>query len=313
MSNERLTIKVEPKCLVSIGLPVYNGAQYLPHTLDALLAQSYHNFELIISDNASTDDTPRICQEYAARDRRIAYYRNDTNLGALGNFDRVRDLATGEYFMWAADHDNWEPEFISRCVELLDSDLSVVLCTSEAWWIDSNGELLELIPTHIDTRGLDKVSRFQVTIWSLDNCYPIYGLIRLSALKRAGKQLQGFAPDILLLTELSILGAFACIPERLFYLRRTQWHGDVNVQAEKLNIRIASRLPGLRLCLKLTWQRLVTASRHFHSLTGKITAIISVVLVMLVKYRWIMHAFNKPVRTSRPENKDNVKDAHQEF
>src|SRR5262245_59916256 len=86
--------------LVSIGVPVYNGEDDLPHAVESLLAQSYSNLEIIISDNASTDRTQQIALELAARDRRVRYHRLDRNIGATGNFDRVRDLATGEYFMW---------------------------------------------------------------------------------------------------------------------------------------------------------------------------------------------------------------------
>ncbi|MEM4134638.1 MAG: glycosyltransferase, partial [Candidatus Micrarchaeia archaeon] len=78
--------------LVSIGMPVYNGERFIRQALDSLLAQDYENFELIISDNASEDKTPEICLEYAARDKRIRYYRNEKNMGAAWNFKRVFDL-----------------------------------------------------------------------------------------------------------------------------------------------------------------------------------------------------------------------------
>jgi glycosyltransferase involved in cell wall biosynthesis len=277
--------------LVSIGLPVYNGAQHLRESLDALLSQSHHRFELIISDNASTDDTSDICLEYAGRDDRIRYYRNEANHGSIVNFNRVLALAEGEYFMWAADHDNWGREYVSRCVQVLDNDSTVVLCSTEAAWIDSSGEVIEDIPTPIDTRGLNKVSRFRVILRSLDNCYPIYGLIRMAALEQIGPLRQSFAPDILLLTELSLLGAFAFIPERLFYLRRTKGWGDVYVHAEKLKINIASRRLGLRLYCEFLWQRCQCVTRHFKGPVGKSFAVLSVVWWMLVKYRWIIVAF----------------------
>lgn len=115
------------KSLVSIGMPVYNGERYIVEALDSLLAQDYENFELIISDNASTDRTQGICLEYTSRDKRIRYYRNETNMGALWNFNRVFELSSGEYFMWASHDDLWRPHFISELVGLLEATPSAVL------------------------------------------------------------------------------------------------------------------------------------------------------------------------------------------
>src|SRR5690348_7532956 len=113
---------------VSVGLPVYNGALYLSRAVDSLLAQSFGDFEIIISDNASTDDTERICRAYAARDPRIRYVRSDTNRGLLWNFRRVLELARAPYFKWMAHDDECEPDLLRRCVDELDADPGLVLC-----------------------------------------------------------------------------------------------------------------------------------------------------------------------------------------
>jgi len=105
--------------LVSIGVPVYNGEKSLARTLDCLLGQTYRNIELILSDNASTDATADICQTYGARDGRIRYVRQPSNLGLHGNWTFVADQATGEFFMWAAADDHWEPEFVEVLVNAL--------------------------------------------------------------------------------------------------------------------------------------------------------------------------------------------------
>ena len=97
---------------VSIGMPVYNGAQYIREALDSLLTQTFTDFELIISDNASTDATQSICEEYARRDLRIRYVRQSENKGALANFQFVLEQAQGEFFMWAAADDLWEKNWI---------------------------------------------------------------------------------------------------------------------------------------------------------------------------------------------------------
>ncbi len=115
---------------VSIGMPVYNGGPFLSEAIDSLLAQTFTNFELIISDNASTDDTEQVCLDYAHLDSRIRYIRLADNIGAPNNFFYVRDQAVGEYFMWAAHDDRWKPNCLAFWVDVLDSDPSVGLVFS---------------------------------------------------------------------------------------------------------------------------------------------------------------------------------------
>ena len=128
---------------ISIGLPVYNGANFLRPALDSILQQDYTDFELIISDNASTDETSQICQQYAADDRRIRFIRCESNIGAAGNFRKVFDLARSDYFKWATHDDIHLPGFLSRCVEVLgQSPPSVVLVAPRAELIDGEGKKL---------------------------------------------------------------------------------------------------------------------------------------------------------------------------
>ncbi|MFH1619525.1 MAG: glycosyltransferase family A protein [bacterium] len=118
---------------VSIGMPVYNGESRVRHALDSLLAQSFADFELIISDNASTDKTAAICGEYAGNDRRIQFHRQAVNKGSSHNFDFVLQQARGEYFMWAAHDDAWDTFFLEKILrEFTESDSSVVAVACEA-------------------------------------------------------------------------------------------------------------------------------------------------------------------------------------
>jgi glycosyltransferase involved in cell wall biosynthesis len=110
---------VDAKPLVSIGMPVHDGAKYIREAIDSLLCQHYVNLELIISDNASTDETVSICREYCARDRRVRLCTQDRNVGAIANFAFVLGQARGEYFMWAACDDVWDAAWIERLVETL--------------------------------------------------------------------------------------------------------------------------------------------------------------------------------------------------
>lgn len=120
---------IRPK--ITIGLPVYNGAKFIHNAIRSLLEQSYTNFELIISDNASTDQTESICQNFVRVDKRIKYIRQETNRGIVWNFNYVLLQADTEYFMWAAADDVWHPEFIQRNLGFLEKNHGFIGSTSE--------------------------------------------------------------------------------------------------------------------------------------------------------------------------------------
>ena len=207
--------------LVSIGMPIRNERAHLREALDSLLAQSYRNLELIIADNGSDDGSREICEEYAARDQRIRYVRNERDLGALRNFNKVFELASGEYFMWASGHDLWSPGYVAGCVEVMETNPSVVLCSPTKAKIDEEGKVVQMIPGRFDTRELsgDPVSRLIVFHWGGAHAYTIYGVIRSSALRRTGLAKPVFGPDLLLMAQLSLLGSVAQVPEQVHYAR----------------------------------------------------------------------------------------------
>ena len=115
---------------LSIGLPVYNGEDYLAESLEALLGQTYEDFELIISDNASTDGTTDICRRYARQDSRIRYFRQSRNLGCNPNHNFVIEQARGELFKLASDDDLYARDLLKRCVDVLDECPRYVLVHS---------------------------------------------------------------------------------------------------------------------------------------------------------------------------------------
>ncbi len=216
---------IQPR--VSIGLPVYNGERYLAEALKSLLSQTFRDFELIISDNASTDRTERICRHYAAQDSRIRYYRNATNLGAAPNFNRTAELATGEYFQWACYDDLWLPECLERCVEVLDRDPSVVLCHTLVRIIDDQGVAIKDFKHHLvkPTAGPPPSAsarvpeeRFNRMIYER-GCFPLLGLMRLSALRKTRGHEAYAHGDGVLMTRLALLGRYHEIPEVLFLNR----------------------------------------------------------------------------------------------
>ena len=203
---------------VSIGLPVFNGENYLKEAIDSILAQTFTNLELIISDNASTDRTEEICREYAKRDSRIRYYRNATNIGGANNHNKTFHLAKGQYFRLAAHDDVLAPELIEKCVEVLDRDLSVILCNSIDIKIDENGTEIGVVDRNIAT-SIKPCERFrQLASWN-HKCEESYGLIRSSVVKKTDLLLNYSDSDRTWLAELSLYGRFYQIPKPLFYRR----------------------------------------------------------------------------------------------
>lgn len=216
-------VAVKNKPRVSIGLPVFDGEKYLEESLNSILAQTFEDFELIISDNASNDRTQEICRAYAARDRRIRYYRNGNNLGASKNFNRVFKLSRGEYFKWIAHDDVIAPDFLAKCVEALDQDPSVVLCHSKVAFIDECGKFLAYHDSQLNNiRSPKPQDRFGGLIMMHHWCFHVFGLIRASALKRTSLIAGYVDSDRVLLVELGILGRFHEIPEYLFFSREHQ-------------------------------------------------------------------------------------------
>jgi glycosyltransferase involved in cell wall biosynthesis len=204
---------------VSIGLPIYNGEPFLQQALDSLLSQTYTDFELVISDNASTDRTAEICAAYTARDPRIRYHRNAQNIGVDRNFNRTFDLSQGEYFRWAAADDLCAPTLLERCVEVLDARQHVVLCYPKSRYIDDHGGFLRDYEDHLHIELPQPHKRFASYLRNIDMCNAVFGLIRSSVLRQT--KLYGIYSDsdIVYLGELALYGSFYELPEVLFFRR----------------------------------------------------------------------------------------------
>lgn len=210
---------------VSIGLPVYNGENYLREALDALLAQTYEDFELVISDNASTDATEQICREYAARDARIRYVRQPRNLGAVPNQAFVFAESSGEYYKLAAHDDLYDPDLIRSCVEVLDAEPDVVLCHADMGYVDGSGALIRNYDYRIETDSPEAPVRFRSLLYA-DGGDDEYGVVRSSVLRRVkpcGSFHNSGRPYV---AEIALNGPFRQVPRRLFYRRDHPERGD---------------------------------------------------------------------------------------
>ncbi|NEP19005.1 MAG: glycosyltransferase family 2 protein [Leptolyngbya sp. SIO4C1] len=267
---------------VSIGFPVYNGETYLEEALDALLNQTFTDFELIISDNASSDRTEAICRDYASRDARIRYYRNAENLGAAPNYNRTFGLATGEYFKWAADDDRCEPTLLARCVDRLDQHPAAVLAyprtvftkpDGRKWWTAKVAPRLAAETPH---------QRFEAAIANFW-CVEVFGLIRREQLAKTSLIASYYGSDKLLLAQLSLLGPLLLVDEPLFYRRchanqssrlsheereiwidsqaakRSKlWRPRNSVELFKSVLRLPLSWPERLRCLGVLWQKLLS-------------------------------------------------------
>ena len=222
---------------VVIGLPVYNGDNYLAAAIDSILAQSYGDFDLLISDNASTDGTEEICRAYVKRDPRIRYIRQVQNAGAAANHNLIVPMTDSLYFKWASHDDLLAPDFLAACVDVLDRDPTVVLASPTTMLIDEaglplpyaaefggmvdrSGACWPMMPEKNDgLMASDPTVRFEAVLFNLTMCAEIYGLMRRSMIMRTSLICPFCSGDKVMLAEMSLLGRFWLGQETLFFRR----------------------------------------------------------------------------------------------
>lgn len=203
---------------LSIGLPVYNGEAYLADALDALRDQTFGDYELIISDNASTDRTAEICGRYAARDARIRYVRQTRNLGATGNHNATTELATGELFKWASHDDRYAPELLERCVAALDERPAAIAAHAWTAVLDEHGAVRARHRYTLATDSPSAPERFRSALFDVggDDSYAVF---RTDVLRRVLPYGSYYRADRVLVGSLTLHGPFHQVPDWL-YLRR---------------------------------------------------------------------------------------------
>ena len=205
----------------SFGLPVYNGAAFLRETLESILAQTATDFELIISDNASTDATPHILEEYAARDNRVKLLRQDRNVGAVANFRAVFEAATGEFFAWAGDHDVYQRTWLAECIYALEDRPRAVLAYPWSVTISRSGDIIKRNRFSEDTIGLDGYARVSVIAQMDAIGIRIYGCFRRSAMREVRIHPCAWW-DRLFLISMAVMGEFVQIERELWFRRETE-------------------------------------------------------------------------------------------
>jgi glycosyltransferase involved in cell wall biosynthesis len=207
---------------VSIGMPVRNGQKYIREAIDSIVAQTFTDWELIVCDNASTDNTEQIVREYAARDSRIRYHKNETNIGPAGNHNVGVRLSRGEFFRWHAHDDMIGPEYLARCVELLDRDPDAVLAHTKTQVVDEKGKFIEDYNFVLRTDALKPAKRFAELVLvnhRRHRAVEIFGLMRSSALRETPLEGAYARGDSVLLVRMALRGRFVEASERLFLSR----------------------------------------------------------------------------------------------
>lgn len=278
--------------IVSIGMPVYNGERYLAETLDSLLAQSFSDFEIIISDNASTDGTGEISRRYQRKDPRVHYFRNDQNIGAAPNFNRVVELSRAPLFHGSAYDDLYDPSFLKRCVAALERDPGVVLSHARTKLIGDHGEPLHFDPErdcYIDSNGRSRGTsgdvmrpqpynvaestsperRFRDVLWVMGWSLPLSGVIRRDALLKTALYGNYSGADKVLLAELALQGRFHEVRDELFAKRIHQGctHYKTTRERAEHEIRGPRGIPQfmmLRDYIKMTIAADLSAHQRLH-------------------------------------------------
>ena len=218
---------------LTLGLPVYNGERYLAASLDALLAQTFTDFQLIISDNGSTDRTGEIARHYEAADPRVRYVHHPENRGSTFNHNYVVEQARGEFFKWVSDDDLYAPDLLQRCIDALDSRPEIVLAHAWTAFIDDAGTITDPIEYALTTDVPDPVERFRSVLYT-DGGDDIYGVIRTSVLRQIAPFGSYHWADRTFVGELALHGRFHNVPDYLYFRRdhpmRTSRVGRNNIR-----------------------------------------------------------------------------------
>lgn len=219
---------------ISVALPVYNGERFVADAIRSILAQDFKNFELIITDNASTDRTEEICRDFAASDPRVRYVRNERNLGAGPNYNLGFELSRGRYFKWSACDDRISENFLSACFAALETNKDAVLAYATTQTIDENGAVIPLVG-EMRSPELPKEDagfRFKWDLKKSGTNFEIFGLFRTAALRKTTLHRSYYGSDRNLMSEMALLGSFVFVPGIVFYNRE---HKDrsINMRDKK--------------------------------------------------------------------------------
>jgi glycosyltransferase involved in cell wall biosynthesis len=256
-----------PQPVVCLGMPLYNQTKYLTEALNSLLAQTYSNFKLIISDDSTEPGPGQIAKDFAGRDRRIVYYRNENRQGLVDNWRTCLRLAgDADYFAWVGDHDIWHPNWLESLVHILNTQENILLVYPKTAIIDKDGQVLhKKLKSDFSSLGLSEAERVE-TICQHAKGFGnmVYGLFRTDALRRAGVFRRLIMPDVILLLELALQGDIYPVDRELWY-RRDISNFSIARQKESLFVKrpwyIFLPWPVVNACA-LFWNTVVRADNR---------------------------------------------------
>ncbi|MDH3978271.1 MAG: glycosyltransferase family 2 protein [Gammaproteobacteria bacterium] len=200
-------------------MPVYNGELWLRASLDSILNQTLSNFALVICDNASTDATPTIAKEYALKDSRIQYHRNDNNIGVYRNYNLTFSFARSKYFKWASSNDLCRPEFLEKCVDILETEPDAVLAYPKTMVFKSDENDAEAYVYDPEIIDESPYLRFRDTLAKVRLSNMFNGVIVTDVLRKTSLNRVHAGSDVVLLAELALYGKLRQCDEYLFFRR----------------------------------------------------------------------------------------------
>lgn len=222
--------------LVTVGVPVFNGANYLGSTLDSLSKQTHEELEILVADNASTDATVDIVRAAMQCDPRIRLLCRPENIGAAANYNHLVTLARGSYFKWSAHDDLCAPPFVERCVEALEADPGAVLAYPRSVLIGPDDEILdEHFVDDLYRAEADPVERLRRYLPHRGEQHAIFGLIRTDRLRRTRMIGTHWGGDMVALTDLLLQGRFIELEDRLFMRRYHEATSMAGITAAEIN------------------------------------------------------------------------------
>jgi glycosyltransferase involved in cell wall biosynthesis len=216
---------------VGIALPVYNAERYLAVAIESHLSQSYSDFELVISDNASTDGTRDICERFARLDNRIKYLRHDINRGLSWNHVTAFDACTSPYFRWAAADDIPGDGLVAEMVRILDQDPATALCVPHTINIDEHGNRSDELPRTLELGDSDAYSRIRAVLTRSYQMVFLQGLMRRDVLLTTSRRWNYYGWDFILLAECALRGKVS-LTKDTYLLRRLHEGQASRVQRE---------------------------------------------------------------------------------
>jgi len=220
MENKFSTIMSSNSVILTMGMPVYNEERYVGEAIESLLAQTYKDFVLVISDNGSIDKTPEICDYYAKRDKRIIFVRQKENRGQLFNFNYVLERAKTPYFMWCGGHDKWHPCFVEKLLPALNEE-NVIISYPKSRMIDMDGKLGKIYKDDYTTTHINNpADRYFYVLKKMELGNIMHGIWVTKILDYCNlKNRKTIFNDNIVLSQASLEGKFKQHNEILFFPR----------------------------------------------------------------------------------------------